>query len=212
MFPGCALRGDLMYGLPQATELNKQLPKKGILAKAKLNPKGRAEFDADISKLAIVAEISLTTTNLPPGDSVAAFYVIQVSLRRKDYKQKNIMQLAKLIGQNLLFVLEYEGQARLAVYHTKLLQSDWIPLEEVVIKLSGLDLDAVWENIVILAGGVKVEAGYTLDEQIMADEEREKLRRKINKLERLARNEKQPRRKFELVQEVRKMVNKLEGH
>lgn len=125
------------------------------------------------------------------------------------------MLLTKLIDQNLLFVLKYEGQALLAVFRTKLLQSKWVPLEEISVKLSGLNLDAVWENIIIRIGCIKVEEGNTLDEQIAIDEERAKLRWQIDKLERQARSEKQPRRKFELAQKVKRFrkeqINDFEG-
>ena len=54
-------------------------------------------------------------------------------------------------------------------------------------------------------GNVEIEQGRTLDEQLVIDEEREKLRRQIERLERQARSEKQPRRKFELVQEIKRL-------
>lgn len=200
-----------MYGLPQAAELNRPLPKKSIFAKFNLNTADRAKFDADIRRLAIVGEISPMTTNIAAGENVAAFYIIQVSLRTQYYDKKNIALLAKLIEQNMLFVLEYEGKARLAVFRARLLQSEWVPLEELAITLSGLNLDAVWENIIIQIGGVQIEQGNTLDEQLAIDEERAKLKRKIDQLERQARREKQPRRKFELVQEVKQLKEKLTG-
>ncbi len=170
-----------------------------------MNTSDRTRFDADIRKLTIIGEVSPPTTNISTGENISAFYVILVFLRTKDYNKKNIVLLSKLIDQNMLFILEHEGKARLAVFHTKLLQSDWIPLQELTITLTGPNLDKVWENIIIQVGSVKVEQGNTLDEQIAIDEERAKIRRQIDKLERQARNEKQPRRKFELAQEVNRL-------
>ena len=45
----------------------------------------------------------------------------------------------------------------------------------------------------------------TLDEQIQLDESRQKLEKEIAKLEKLARAEKQPRKKFELVQRIKQL-------
>ena len=70
------------------------------------------------------------------------------------------------------------------------------------IELKGLDLDAVWENIIIQIGGITIEQGRTLDEQISIDEQRAKLQKEIDRLEKLARAEKQPKKKFELYQEI----------
>ncbi|MGI6449085.1 MAG: DUF4391 domain-containing protein [Desulfitobacteriia bacterium] len=194
-----------MFGLPLSTVLNRPLPKKNIYAKFNMSPAHRAKFDEDIRRLAIIGEISPTTTNILAGDNVKSFYIVQVSLRTQDYDLKNIVLLARLIEQNMLFVLEYEGKVRLAVYRAKLLQSEWLPLEELVMRLSGLNLDSVWENLIIQIGGLQIEKGNSLDEQLAIDEERAKLKRKIDQLERQARSEKQPKRKFELVQEVKRL-------
>ena len=194
-----------MFGLPQSTELNRQLPKKSIFDKFKMNKADRAKFDADIQRLAIIGEVSPSTINILAGENVAAFYVILVSLRTQDYDKKNIALLSKLIEQNMLFVLEFEGKARLAVFRTKFFQTEWIPFQELTIKLGGLNLDTVWENIIIQIGGVEMEQGNTLNEQIRIDEEQVRLQQKINKLERQARTEKQPRRKFDLAQEANRL-------
>lgn len=198
-----------MYGLPLFTELNRQLPKKAIFDKFKLNAKDRAKFDADIRKLTIVAEISPTTVNIAPGESVSVFYVVQVSLRREDYDSKTVITLSKLIDQNMLFVLEHEDKARLAVSLSKIIQSAWSPIKEINLSLSGLNLDAVWENLIIHISGVQLEQGNTLDEQLSIDETRAKLQRQIEKLEKRARSEKQPHKKFDLVQEIMKLQKEL---
>ena len=95
------------------------------------------------------------------------------------------------------------------MYRTKLIQSAWQKTAECTVQLGGIDLDAAWENIVTQAGGIVVEEGNTLNEQIAADEERARLAKEIERLEKLARAEKQPKRKFELVQKIRKFKEKL---
>ena len=73
------------------------------------------------------------------------------------------------------------------------------------IELQGLNLDKVWENIVVAVGSVDIEQGNTLDEQIKGNEKRQKLEKEIAKFEKQARAEKQPKKKFELVQQVKKL-------
>ena len=124
---------------------------------------------------------------------------------KKDFDEKNIITLSKLIPQNILFVLEYENESKLAIYYTKLMQTQWKPTEQHKIELRGLSLDTVWENIVIDVDGLSIERGNTLDKQIQIDEQRQKLEREIYKLEKQARAEKQPKKKFELVQQIKKL-------
>ena len=106
----------------------------------------------------------------------------------------------------MLFVLEYDGNARLAAVHKgKVIKSETKPIAEWALSLAGLDLDAVWEHIIVTIGDVTIAEGKTLDEQLAENDQREKLLRQIEKLEKQARNEKQPRRKWELAEEMRKI-------
>ena len=194
-----------MLGLPKETEMSKQLPKKAIYAKFQMNTAPKKKLDADISRITIVGEIAPNKVNIPTGDEVKNFFVLLVALKKKDFDEKTIVTLSKLIPQNILFVLEFEEQSKLAIYHTKLMQTDWKPTEEQRIELQGLNLDKVWENIVVAVGSVDIEQGKTLDEQIKENEKRQKLEKEIAKFEKQARAEKQPKKKFELVQHVKKL-------
>lgn len=193
-----------MYGLPHTTEIRKQLPKKAIYAKFELKPAQRDGFDADVSRIDIVAVVSPTTVPaIAAGESIKEFYVLAVQLKRKDYEEKNIAMLSKLIPQNILFALQYEDQTQLAVYHTKLICSRWMPTDEMVITLSGLNLDTVWENIIKTVGEIQVQEGNTLDEQIVKDEERVRTLKLIAALEKRMAKETQPRKKRELFERIK---------
>ena len=192
-----------MYGLPQSTEIRKQLPKKAIYAKFELKPAQRDGFDADVSRIDIVAVVSPTTVPaIASGEDIKEFYVLDVQLKKKDYDEKNIAMLSKLIPQNILFALQYEDETQLAVYHTKLIKSAWKCTTETNIRLSGFNLDTVWENIIKDIGEIQVQEGKTLKEQIQDDERLAKLKKRIEELERKCRAEKQPRKRLELYEKL----------
>ena len=199
-----------MYGLPHTTEIRKQLPKKAIYAKFELKTAQRDGFDADVSRIDIVAVVSPTTVPaFASGENIKEFYVLDVQLKKKDYDEKNIAMLSKLIPQNILFSLQYEDEIQLAVYHTKLIKSDWKSKADIEIRLSGLNLDTVWENIIKDIGEIHVREGKTLTEQIQEDERLVKLKKQIEELERKCRTEKQPRKRLELynrMQELKKNI------
>ena len=196
-----------MLGLPKATEMSKQLPKKAIYAKFQMNTAAKEKIDADISRITIVGEIAPNKVNIPAGDEVKNFFVLLVSLKRKEFDEKTIATMSKLIPQNILFVLEYGSESKLAIYHTKIMQTDWKPTEEQRIELQGLNLDKVWENIIkSLESGVWNEE-LSLDENIALHIQQEKLKKQIAQLEKQAWAEKQPKKKFELVQKINKLKN-----
>ena len=198
-----------MLGLPIQTEVKKQLPKSAIYTKFQMNNAQKERIDSDISKLVIVNEILPSTVNIAAGENIKAFFVVNVLLKNKKYDEKNIAMISKLIPQNILFILEFENEIQLAIYHTKLIHTEWLPKDDTKITLKGLDLDATWENIILQIGEIEIEQGNTLDDQIAIDDKKAKLEKEIARLERQARNEKQPKKKFELVQEINRLKRSL---
>ena len=199
-----------MYALPHTTEIKKQLPKKAIYAKFELKPTQRDGFDADVSRIDIVAVVSPTTVPaIAAGENIKEFYVLAVQLKNKDYDEKNIAMLSKLIPQNILFALQYEDEIQLAVYHTKLIRSNWKSTADTEIRLFGLNLDTIWENVIKDIGEIQVQDGKTLAEQIADDERLAKLKKQIDELEQKCRTEKQPRKRLELYEKLTKLKKQL---
>lgn len=191
-----------MYNLPEKTIMKKQLSKAAIYKKFNLNSSAKARFDSDISRMDIVGEISQSTVSLPAGDTVSSIFVLQISLKKKDFDEKSITLISKLIEQKMIFVLEFEDKAKLAVYYGKLFQTDWQDINDITIDIQGLNLDSAYQNMIIQIGDIHIENDNSLDEQIICDEKRAKLKKEIARLEKLARAEKQPKKKFEIVQEI----------
>lgn len=196
-----------MLGLPKSTEIKpKQLPKKAIFEKFALKPAQRDHFDAEISKMVIVNAISQNTLPaLQKGDTVDTIYVIEVVLKRPNFDEKNIQMLSKLIHQKILFALHFEDEVQMAIYHTKLISSSWTKENAIELQLVGTTTDIVWDNLVKTIGGIEVAEGNTLAEQIAINDAREKLRLQILALEVKARQEKQPRKKLEMFNELQKL-------
>lgn len=195
-----------MYGLPTSTERKQQLPKKAIYAKFDLPTARRENFDADIARIDIVAVISpATIPALCEGAEVKGVYVVDVQMKRREYDAKNILLLPRLIAQYMVFALRYEDQVQFAIFHTKLFTTAWQPVEQATLPLLGLNLDAVWDEIVASIGAVTPTEGRSVAEQIVQDDRRAKLLHQIEVLERKVRSERQPRRKSELFKELKKL-------
>ena len=200
-----------MFGLPKTTEINKPLPKKAVFDKFKPKPDDRRLFDEQISRMAIASEISPQTISVAPNADVSAIYVILVTLKTPECDKKNIALLSKLIDQRMVLALQYEDAVRLALYRSeRVLTSDSKPLAEWKLNLSGIDIGAIWENIIAQIGGIDLAGGKDLDETIAANERRDKLTKQIAALEKIAMNERQPRRKWEYAGKIKKLKQELE--
>lgn len=199
-----------MYFLPQSTWVKKQIPKKALFAKFDLKTSQRDAFDADVARMDIVAVVSTKTLPaLGEGVDVKEFYVLNVQLKRKEYNPKNIELLTKLIPQKLVFALLFEDEVQFAIYHTELIKSDWQGAEDAILQVQGRNVDAVWENIVKNIGQITIEEGSTLTEQIAVNKQKDKLLEQIAVLEKKMRSEKQPRRKREYIEQIKKLKNQL---
>ena len=105
----------------------------------------------------------------------------------------------------MIFALRHDDMLQLAVYHTKLFTAPWQASESVNLTLSGLNLDSVWDNIVATIGSLEVAKGNSLTEQIRVDDERNRVLRQVEALERQMRSTSQPRRQRELYAEIKNL-------
>ena len=199
----------MSFGLPPSTEVNRQLPKKAIIEKFGLSGKERSRFDSTIHRIIITDEISSRTVNIPLGDDVKSIFFLKVELQSDDYDEKVIAMLFKLIEQNMVIILQSGIRYRPIVFRDVLIQGEWT--DDPDLKLSGLDLDEVWENIIKDVGGIVIEDGNDLDSQIAIDEECRKLDAEIERIREKMYSEKQPRRKRELYVQLKELEEKRQN-
>ena len=194
-----------MLGLPASTEIHKLITRKRVYEHfgADMNAERRKRFEADIARMVLTNEVSPVSINLPAGEQVQSFFVLQVTLKGQEFDAQNIALLARLFGQRLVMMLEYEGQQRLALWQGRLYLTEWADAGAWTLPLTGLNLDQAWEHIVAQIAGIDREPGRDLDEQLARAAQREKLQKEIARLEKQARAERQPKKKFELVQKIK---------
>lgn len=198
--------------LPESTRVKRSLPKAQLYKRFDWKPSQRESFDGDVSRLDFVNWIApRTLPAISKGVEVKEIFVIEVSLKNRNFDTRNIVLLAKSIPQRVIYLLRFEEEYCLAVYHSKLFISDWQLLtpNSSLLTITGLDLDAVWQSIVSSIGQFSVEQDKSLTEQIKVDEEHDKRLRQIATLERQMNATKQSRRKRELFLELQKLKSRL---
>lgn len=195
-----------MLNLPEITELHKPLPKTQIYKKFQFSNAQQTKFDADISRIDIVNEVSLRTIpSIQQGKKINSIYVLSVTLKTKDYDSKNIEKISKIIPQNLVFALQYEEEIQLAVFCEKIFTTSWIHETKAKLELKGLNFDKVWENIIKQIEGGEWDSNLSLSENIELKEKKEKLKKEIDVLKKKMKNEKQFNRQIEIKAEIRRL-------
>lgn len=208
-----------MLGLPDSTEIKRQLPKTLLTKKLSVKPEYRRLIEENVSRLDLINQISpKTIPALAEGEKVKSIFLLQVTLKKKNYAPKAITLIAKLIPQNLILLLSYEGESQLAVFHEKLLTSSWRQdgkwNDSDSLMLYGADLDTVWLSLKSQISGILLPEGKELTEEVFSEElhnkeEKDRLKKKIAQLQRACKTEVQPRRKFELHNEIQQLKKLL---
>ena len=211
-----------MLGLPKSTEFNKRIPKQKFYENIAVTPAMKKAFVEQIRIIYWRNKIAATTLNLAAGEQVTEIEVFEVRLSAPDLDESVLRQIDREIPYHILFLLEYEDRYRAAIGYKEAAEgktafkvdryyyTDWLEESELPVYLDGLSLDAVYENFVRQIAGDALGTGEStsLKDSVEQQKQREQLENKIAALEVKIRKEKQPKKKFELVQELQKMQKK----
>ena len=213
-----------MIGLPKSTEFNKRIPKQKFYDNLSVMPALKKAFTEQIKIIYWRNKIAATTLNLAAGEQVTEIEVFEVRLSAPKLDESVLRQIDREIPYHILFLLEYEGKYRAVIGYKeaavgktafkvdRYYSTDWLDEDDLPVHLEGLTLDAVYENFVRqIAGDVLVEEnGTTLKDSVEQQKQREQLEKQIAALEAKIRKEKQPKKKFELVQQMKALQKKTE--
>ena len=208
-----------MLNFPNSTEFNKRIPKQKFYENIAVTPAMKRAFVEQIRTIYWRNKIAATTLNLAAGEQVTEIEVFEMRLSAPELDESVLRQIDREIPYHILFLLEYEGKYRAVIGYKeaatgktafkvdRYYSTDWLDEDDLPVHLDGLSLDAVYENFVRqIAGEVLADKnGTTLKESVEQQKQREQIEKQIATLEAKIRKEKQPKKKFELVQKLSAM-------
>lgn len=213
-----------MLNLPNSTEFNKRIPKQKFYSNLSVTPTIKKAFTNQIKVIYWRNKIAPTTVNLAASDSVMEIEVFEIQLNTLVLDESALRQIDREIPYHILFLLEYSGQYRAVIGYKEASTSgktsfkvdryystDWMDESSLPVYMEGLSMDAVYENFVRqIAGEVLTNKnGTTLKESVEQEKQREQIKKQIAALETKIRKEKQPKKKFELVQELNELKESI---
>lgn len=213
-----------MIGLPKSTEFNKRIPKQKFYDNLSVMPALKKAFTEQIKIIYWRNKIAATTVNLATSDSVTEIEVFEIQLNIPKLDESILRQIDREIPYHILFLLEYSGQYRAVIGYKesstsgktafkvdRYYSTDWMDEDSLPTHLEGLSMDAIYENFVRQIAGTVLadENGTTLKESVEQQKQREQIEKQIATLEAKIRKEKQPKKKFELVQELNELKESI---
>ncbi|MGN0194772.1 MAG: DUF4391 domain-containing protein [Pseudoramibacter sp.] len=200
-----------MIDFPGKTKVSRRMPKEAFYSHLSLSTAIKAKFVSDLDKIFVAYSLKKENLNLVHDAEIKEILVLSIALKKQDYDPKILEAIARQNPHKLIFLIIYENQRQLAVYHHKLYRTPWMPEDAVTLTLSGDNLDAIWEDLVrqiaLPSQTVKVEP---LEAQLKRQDAIKRLEKLIAKTQRAMWKEIQPKKKFELHQKLTAYQEQLE--
>ncbi len=199
-----------MFEFPRAAELNKRIPKQKFYENMSITAAMKKIFAEQIKEIKWAYKLSQDTININCGQTVSEIQIFKVMLNGNKLDISAIKQIDKVIPYNNVYILEYSDKYQIWLCHKdggfiKYFHTEWQTENELRLKIEGISLDEVYENFILQVSGIKKDKAMPLTAQIKSMEQTEKLQKEIARLEKQARAEKQPKKKFELVQKIKEL-------
>ena len=215
-----------MLGFPVSTEFNKRIPKQKFYENLDVSPTLRRVFVDQIRIVYWRNKLAASTLNIAAGEAVTEIEVFEVRLNEPKLDEAVLKQIDKEIPYHILFSLTCDGKAQAWIgykeaaasgsnafkvnryYHT-----DWMPEDELQLRIDGLNMDTVYESLVRQIAGDKLQAdsGESLKESVERDEKIKNLKKQIEVIQGKIRKEKQLNVQMKLNGELKKLKKELEN-
>ena len=203
-----------MIEFPAATAVHRRLPKEAFYKHLPLTKILKEKFVSDVDRIVVENSFTKENLNLASDAEIKEIMLLSISLKSQEFDGKVIEAIARQNPHKLVFLLSFENQQQLAVYHNKLYRTLWMKHDEIALKLQGYSLDEIWDSFIDQIALYEERAEQTedlsIEDRLEIQDQILKLEKQIDKTENAMWKEQQPKKKFELHTRLREYQKKLE--
>ena len=203
-----------MIEFPAATAVHRRLPKEAFYKHLPLTKILKEKFVSDVDRIVVENSFTKEYLNLASDAEIKEIMLLSISLKNQEFDGKVIEAIARQNPHKLVFLLSFENQQQLAIYHNKLYRTLWMTHDEIKLKLQGYSLDEIWdsfiEQIALYEERAKQTEDLSIEDRLAIQDQILKLEKQISKTENAMWKEQQPKKKFELHTRLREYQKKLE--
>lgn len=206
--------------LPKSTEFNKRISKQKFYENLSVTPAIRKAFTEQIKTIYWRNKLAATTLNISSGEQVTEIEVFEVKLVSPNLDENVLRLIDREIPYHIVFLLAHGGKCQAVMGYKEAVTpgkdafkvdryyyTEWMSETELPIRLEGLTLDAIYENFIrqIAGNTLRSEESATLKASIERQKRMEQIEKQIATLEGKIKREKQPKKKFNLVNELKQL-------
>ena len=214
-----------MLDFPKSTEFNKRIPKQKFYENIDITPALKRVFVEQIRLIYWQNKMAATTLNLAAGETVNEIEVLEVRLNAPQLDEAVLRQIDREIPYHILFILTCDGKAQAWIGYkeaaasgsnafkvSRYFHTDWVTANELQFRVDGLNMDAIYENLVrqIAGDALQADSGESLQASVERDEKRRQLEKQIAALESKMRKEKQLNRRMEINTDLKRLRKEQE--
>ena len=203
-----------MIDFPTATAIHRRLPKEAFYKHLPMTKVLKDKFVSDVDRIVVENSFTRENLNLASDAEIKEIMFLSISLKKQEFDGKVIEAIARQNPHKLVFLLIFENQRQLAIYHNKLYRTLWMDHDEIELKLQGYSLNEIWDSfikqIALYEERTEQTDNLSIEDRLAIQDQILKLETQINKTENAMWKEQQPKKKFELHTRLREYQQKLE--
>ena len=203
-----------MINFPQSTVVHRRLPKEAFYKHLPLTAAVKAKFVSDVDRIQVENTLTKDNLNLGKESEIKEILLLSITVKKQDFDGKIVEAIARQNLHKLVFLLVYEDQRQLAVYHSKLYRSAWVQEKDLDLVLQGSTLNEIWDDLVrqiaISSEALLKEENQSIEDQLRNQDEINRLNKLIEKTEAAAWKEQQPKKRFELYTRLQDYKRQME--
>ena len=169
---------------------------------------------SDVDRIFVENSLTKESLNLSADSEIKEILLLSITLKKQEFDGKVIEAIARQNPHKLVFLLIFEDQRQLAVYQSKLYRTRWQPEEELTLEANGSSMDEIWngliEQIALYEERAESAENLTVDQRLALQEKIVRLEKLIERTERAAWKETQPKKRFELYTKLQTYKKELE--
>ena len=205
-----------MLSFPSKAQVNIKVPKKSFYENLTVNTANKRIFIDQISTIWWRYKLTADTLAVAPSETIDEIEIFEIELTTKNFDSSILRLIDRGIPYHTLFILTYEGESQLWIAYKEKTSSDslsvgnyyhtdFVPSESLNLSADGLSLDDIYATLFYQVSGIQKNLSKPLKDVILEYEQRLKLEREIERLEKQLKRETQPKKKFELHQKIQRL-------
>ena len=208
-----------MIVFPKSTLVGKPVPKTAFYRNLEVNAKMKQRFVDSVESITWTAKLAPSTLSVADVKTVHEIAVFRIELKGETVPTDVLVFIDRQMPRHTLFLLQHDDDFCLLVNYkewhdaantrfdiVKTFQTGWTSADKLSLSLDGQDMDAVYSAIVKQVAGADITSeAKDIQTAVAQTKEQEALRQKIAALEAKIAKERQPKKKFELHQQLVKL-------